>query len=166
MNKAIKILIFIASLAIITGSCKVKVNNQESAPVNIKTHSILWLLAGDSYKAWTVELFTVNGLDQLKEMKPCQQDNLDLYYRNLVYESVEGNTKCEKTDPDLRQRGKWSMNSDSTTVELKLGRQLFTIQIVELTETRFHYKVDLNGQITEAVLKSADYQPVDRISAE
>lgn len=167
MKKASGLFVCISILAVITGSCKIKDRNTETvADTSARKMSMAWLLAGDNYKAWAIESFTVNKVDQLKDLESCQLDNLDLYYRNLVFESVEGDTRCKTTDSDLRGRGKWTLNADSTGIEIKLGQQFHSLQIIELTQTRFHYKADNDGQITEAVFRSVDYRPETTISAD
>ena len=142
---------FTAIVLMVTG-CKVKDRNQDSASDSAaKKQSIAWLLAGDEYKVWAIESFMVNGEDQLKGLEPCQLDNTDIYYRNQLFESTEGNTLCKPGDTLLR-RGKWSLNVDSTAIEVKLGTDLFSLQLVEINEKRLHYRSENGKQVTEAVL--------------
>ncbi|MBK6962432.1 MAG: hypothetical protein IPH20_00505 [Bacteroidales bacterium] len=145
--------IYLAAIVLIMSGCKIKVKNQDSASDSTsKKQSIAWLLAGDEYKAWAIESFMVNGEDQLKGLEPCQLDNIDFYYRNQVFESTEGNTLCKPGDPAILRRGKWSLNADSTAIEVKLGTDLFSLQLVEINEKRLHYRAETGKQVTEAVL--------------
>lgn len=155
MKRIISPLIYITLLALVAFSCKVKNRNQETtADNNSKKQSVAWLLAGDDSRGWAIQSFTVNGDDQLKSLEPCQLDNIDFYFRNQVFESNEGLTRCNKNDPDILRRGKWSLNSDSTAVEVKLGTDLFSLTIVELTEDMFHYRAEIDKNVTEAILIS------------
>lgn len=167
MNRIITPLIYFVLSALVAFSCKVKDRNQESTADNSsKKQSVAWLLAGDEYKGWAIESFTVNGDDQLKSYEPCKLDNIDFYFRNLVFESNEGPTRCNTSDPDILRRGKWSLNSDSTTVEVKLGTDLFSLIIVELTENTFHYRSEIGKNITEAKLVSIGSGPAVSIRSE
>jgi len=146
-------------LVLMLTGCSVRNNKPESPEViREKNTSISWLLAGDVCKAWAIESFTVDGIDQLKGLEACQLDNLDVYYRNLVYESIEGNTRCKNNDPEVRRHGKWSLNADSTAIEVKLGMDLLTLQIVEITDKKLHYRSTNNNHITEAVLVASNYK--------
>ncbi|NTW25583.1 MAG: hypothetical protein HGA37_12870, partial [Lentimicrobium sp.] len=142
--------------------CKIKDKNQESNPkLSDEKESIAWLLAADDFKGWAVESFSVNGEDQLKSMKPCQLDNIDFYYRNQIYESREGKSRCDDTDPEIRSRGKWTLSADSTAIEVKLGSKPYSLQIVSLTKNRLHYRSEVNNQITEVVLVATEDKPVN-----
>ncbi len=134
-------------------SCKVNNKSAEiPADSTVSRKSISRLLAGDVSKAWAIKSFHVDGEDQLKGLSPCELDNTDHYFRNLVYEAREGKSRCNDSDPDIRQRGKWSLNADSTAVEVKMGTSLFTLEIINLNENEFHYRSVNNGKTTEAVL--------------
>jgi hypothetical protein len=160
MKRLTSPLIFFILSALLAFSCKVKDRKQEStANTNSKKQSVAWLLAGDESKGWAIQSFTVNGEDQLKSLEPCQLDNIDYYFRNLVFESKEGLARCNANDPDILRRGKWSLNTDSTTVEVKLGTDLFSLTIVELTEDTFHYRSEIGKNVTEARLVSAGSGP-------
>jgi hypothetical protein len=152
---------------VILAGCTVRNNKQE--PQDLKTEKktdIAWLLAGDVSKAWAIESFTVDGIDQLQGLAACELDNLDVYYRNLVYESIEGKLRCKTSDPEVRRHGKWSLNADSTAIDVKLGMDLFTLQIVEITEKKLHYRSNDNNRVTEAVLVASDYQSETIIQAD
>lgn len=160
MNRINTPLIYFVLSALVAFSCKVKDRNQEStADKSSKKKSVAWLLAGDESKGWAIQSFKVNGEDQLKSYEPCQLDNIDFYFRNQVFESNEGLTRCNANDPDILRRGKWSLNTDSTTVEVKLGTDLFSLTIVELTEDTFHYRSEIGKNVTEARLVSAGAGP-------
>jgi len=152
----------LAFFLLLIAGCKVKDKIQETAVISAdKKESIDWLLAGDDFKAWTVESFSINGEDKLKDMKPCQLDNVDCYYRNQIYESREGNSRCNESDPELISRGKWTLNADSTAIDVKLGSRIHTLQIISLTKNKLHYRSSVNKQTTEAVLVATDYMPVN-----
>ena len=156
MIRITTLLIYFVLLALLAFSCKVKDRNQESTADNSsKKQSVAWLLAGDESKGWAIQSFTVNGEDQLKGFEPCRLDNIDFYFRNQVFESNEGLTRCNTNDPAILRRGKWSLNSDSITVEVKMGTDLFSLIIVELTEDTFHYRSEIGNNVTEAKLISA-----------
>lgn len=158
MAHTIKIILSLAIPALLLCSCSVRNQNQESADTDLQQKkSIAWLLAGNSYKAWAIESFRVDGIDQLKGLAACELDNLDVYHRNFVFESVEGNQRCKSNDPEIRRRGKWSLNADSTAIEVKLGTDLVTLQIIELTEKKLHYRSTMNQRVTEAVLVAGEY---------
>lgn len=162
MKKILPGIFCLSFVALLMGGCKVKDKNPETKnTIASPKQNKAWLLAGDEYKAWAVESFTVNGLDQLKDMKACQLDNVDVYFRNLSLESHEGASRCHDNDPDIFSRGKWSFNADSSAIEIKLGSNLLQLDIVELTKNRFHYRSEVKSQITEAVLVATDYKPAN-----
>lgn len=148
----------ITTLAVLTviallSSCRVNNRQTESPAKDIgNTKSISQLLAGNISKSWAIRSFVVDGEDQLKGLKACELDNTDHYFRNLVYEAREGKSRCNDSDPEIRQHGKWTLNADSTAVEVKMGTSLFTLEIINLTENEFHYRSVNNGKTTEAVL--------------
>lgn len=151
-----------AFFLLLIAGCKAKDKIQKTNVISAdKKGSIDWLLAGDDFKAWAVESFSINGEDKLKDMKNCQLDNIDCYYRNQIYESLEGNSRCTETDPELISRGKWTLNADSTAIEVKLGSRMYTLQIINLTKNRLHYRSVVNKQTTEAVLVATDFIPVN-----
>jgi|GEM_PF-1000140 len=113
-------------------------------------------LSGKTEKAWQIKSFTVDGQDMLAGLKSCELDNLDVYYASGVYESHEGNTKCNPADQDIRRRGKWALNEDSTSVDVKLGNSWVSLKILELSDQKFHYTSINKGHVTEAVLTAAD----------
>lgn len=153
MIRLMRPMIYFAVMILLVSGCKVKVKNQDSGSDSTsKKQSISWLLAGDEYKAWAIESFTVNGEDQLKGLEPCKLDNIDFYYRNQSFESTEGNTLCKPGDPTILRRGKWSLNADSTAIEVKLGSDLFSLQLVEINEKKLHYRAETGKQVTEVVL--------------
>lgn len=153
-------LIGITLFLMLCAGCKIKEKNQESTIKRPdKRVSIAWLLASDDFKGWAVESLSVNGEDQLKSMKHCQLDNIDFYYRNQIYESREGKSRCVETDPEVRSRGKWTLNADSTAIEVKLGSKLHTLQIISLTKNRLQYRSAVNNQITEVVLVATEDKP-------
>ncbi|KAF0197304.1 MAG: hypothetical protein FD166_1946 [Bacteroidetes bacterium] len=159
MKSISSIIIPLAILVIIVAGCSIRNNKQESQePKTEKKSGVSWLLAGDVSKVWAIESFTVDGIDQLKGLETCQLDNLDVYCRNLVYESIEGNTRCKTNDPEIRRHGKWSLNADSTAIEVKLGTDLFSLQIIEISEKKLHYRSNDNNHVTEAVLVASDYK--------
>lgn len=151
-----------AIFLLLVAGCKTKDSIQQAniEPAEHKER-IDWLLAGDDFKVWAVESFSINGEDKLKDMMPCQLDNVDCYYRNQIYESREGNSRCNETDPELISRGKWTLNADSTAIEVKLGSRMLTLQIISLTKNRLHYRSVVNKQTTEAVLVAIDFMPVN-----
>lgn len=164
MIRLMRPMIYFAVMILLVSGCKVKVKNQDSGSDSTsKKQSISWLLAGDEYKAWAIESFTVNGEDQLKGLEPCKLDNIDFYYRNQSFESTEGNTLCKPGDPTILRRGKWSLNADSTAIEVKLGSDLFSLQLIEINEKKLHYRAETGKQVTEAVLVASDFKPVTLI---
>lgn len=159
IKKSSGLAILLIFSVMMSAGCRISSRNQDPATNHTDGKAgISWLLAGDAYKTWAIESFTVDGIDQLKTLEPCQLDNMDVYYRNLVYESVEGDSRCKTNDPDIRRYGKWSLNADSTAIEVKLGTDLFSLQIVEITEKKLHYRSTSNNQVTEAVLVASNYK--------
>lgn len=167
MKRISSTLIYFILIVLVALSCKVKDRNQESTADNSsKKQSVAWLLAGDESKGWAIQSFNVNGEDQLKSLEPCQLDNIDYYFRNQVFESNEGLSRCNTNDPDILRRGKWSLNSDSTVVEVKLGTDLFSLTIIELTEDTFHYRSEIDKNVTEAILVSVGSGSVNTVKPE
>lgn len=119
-----------------------------------------WLLAGNDHKSWTIVSFSIDGADQLSDMKPCELDNVDVYSRNQVYETFEGESRCNPNDPELKSRGKWSFNADSSSIEIKLGSKLFSLQLLELSETILHYTSVTKNGTSDLVLKASAYDPL------
>ena len=74
--------------------------------------------------------------DLLTTMWSCEKDNLDIYKTNGIFETNEGATKCNPSDPQS-----WTVTWVFAANETKLifdGTDEYTI--VELTETTLKYQ--------------------------
>lgn len=74
--------------------------------------------------------------DILTTMWPCEKDNLDIYKANGIFETNEGATKCNPSDPQS-----WTVTWVFAVNETKLifdGTDEYTL--VELTETTLKFQ--------------------------
>jgi len=106
-------------------------------------------------KEWKVESYTKNGQDVLSGLENCIKDNMDVYFCDHRFESVEGKIKCAIDDPYLKETGSWYFNDDTTEIEVTIGQEFFILKILELTDDKFHYISTNHNDTVETVLMPA-----------
>ena len=85
-------------------------------------------------------------------MKDCEKDNLDIYFTDHRFESMEGKTKCKHDSPIITETGYWYFNEDTTEIEVTIGYDFYILKLIELSSDRFHYISIANTDTIEAVL--------------
>ncbi len=145
--------VFVIIISALGFSCDFK-SEENLVIVETTKHNTdkLFSLSGIKKKQWKVDTYNVNGKNLLKEMSDCQTDNLDIYFSDHRFESVEGATKCKENDPYITENGHWHFNEDSTEIEVSIEKDFYILKIIELLPSKFHYKSCNHGDTIEAVL--------------
>ena len=112
-------------------------------------------LTSCSNKEWKVVSHEKNGVDLLSNLDNCISDNLDIYFCDHRFESVEGNSKCKNENPYLIETGCWYFNEDTTELEVTIGKDFYILKIIELTDNKFHYISTNHDDTVETILKPA-----------
>jgi hypothetical protein len=73
--------------------------------------------------------------------EPCEKDNLTTFKKDKTYQTTEGATKCDPTDPDVLDSGNWEFSAGET--QLIVNSLAGTI--VTLDENNFVFTVDFGG---------------------
>lgn len=137
-------------------SCKS--GNEESPQAEVLEHSndIMYSLVGNKMKEWKIDSYKVNGTNILSEMDDCIIDNMDIYFADHRFESVEGSLKCKTNDPYITETGHWFFNGDSTEIEVSIDKDFYILRIIELSTLKLHY-ISYNHEDTiEAILSPAN----------
>jgi len=91
-------------------------------------------------KAWKYKTFSaVAGaltIDVLSTLKPCELDDIYRFSSNKTYTVEEGASKCNSTDPQIKESGSWRFNAAET--KLYLGTD--SVDIIDLTSTSLHLR--------------------------
>ena len=133
-------------------SCKNKKTDKEEQAVFMPRENKTSSLAGNKKKEWKIEKYFINGENKLKKLEDCEKDNLDVYFTDHRFESVEGKKKCKPGDPYLTDTGYWYFNEDSTEIEVTIGYDFYILKLIELSSSKFHYISITKTDTIEAVL--------------
>ena len=91
-------------------------------------------------KAWKYKTFSaVAGaltIDVLSTLQPCELDDIYRFNSNKTYTIEEGVTKCNSSDPQIKESGSWRFNAAET--KLYLGTD--SVDIIDLTSTSLHLR--------------------------
>lgn len=91
-------------------------------------------------KAWKYKTFSaVAGaltIDVLSTLQPCELDDIYRFNSNKTYTIEEGATKCNASDPQIKESGSWRFNAAET--KLYLGTD--SVDIIDLTSTSLHLR--------------------------
>ena len=139
-------------ISIVFHSCKDKNIHKESQSVFSPRSNKTATLAGNKKKEWKIEKYIINGKNKLKKLKDCEKDNLDVYFTDHRFESIEGKKKCKAGDPYLTDTGYWYFNEDTTEIEVTIGYDFYILKLIELSSNKFHYISITNSDTIEAVL--------------
>lgn len=90
-----------------------------------------WSIAGAQHKDVSASVWT----DDYATMQPCQKDNRIVFRANGTYETNEGATKCNASDPQIVQTGTWSFTTNETMLVTQAtnGTQIWNATIETLT---------------------------------
>jgi hypothetical protein len=84
-----------------------------------------------------------SDINILNIMYDCEMDNLDIYKTNGIFETNEGPTKCDPSDPQT-----WTMSWAFADNETKLvfdGTDIYTILELTTTTLKFQTTFEENG---------------------
>jgi hypothetical protein len=108
-------------------------------------------------KAWKYKNFTAAAgsltLDVMSQMKPCELDDIYRFSSNKTFTVEEGATKCNTTDPQIKESGPWRFNAAET--KLYLGTD--SVEVIELTSSVLHLRFNEPGP--PAAILDVIYQP-------
>lgn len=90
-----------------------------------------WGIAGIQHKAVSASVWT----DDFTNLGACVKDNRVAFKANGAYESNEGATKCNASDPQILETGTWSLTTNETVlvVQATNGTQILNATIETLT---------------------------------
>jgi hypothetical protein len=86
-------------------------------------------------------------------MKPCELDDIYRFNSNKTFTVEEGATKCNTTDPQIKESGPWRFNAAET--KLYLGTD--SVEVIELTSSVLHLRFNEPGP--PAAILDVIYQP-------
>lgn len=115
-------------------------------------------LTGEKMKEWKVESYVLNGVDVLSGLDACKADNLDIYFADHRFESVEGSKKCNEADPYITETGHWHFNGDSSEIEVSISKDFYILRLIEISPTKLHYLSCNHKDTVEAVLRPTNSQ--------
>ncbi|MCF8371603.1 MAG: hypothetical protein K9H64_08265 [Bacteroidales bacterium] len=137
-------------------SCKSGDEDSLKNGLLVQNHDEMFSLAGDKMKGWAIESYVYNGKDILPGLDECLADNLDVYFSDHRFESVEGNKKCNDKDPYITETGHWYFNEDSTEIEVSTSKDFYILKLIEISSDKLHYRSCTPKDTIEAVLRPAN----------
>lgn len=129
--------VILATLILFLSACK----KDDSVPTNTDLISRAW-----KYTALTAVSGAIT-VDVLQQMEACEKDNLLRFKSDKTFTDEEGATKCNATDPQIINSGKWAFNANET----KLVLDGDSVQIVSLSATKLHLRYTDPGPPTATV---------------
>ncbi|WP_341225988.1 hypothetical protein [uncultured Arcticibacterium sp.] len=136
-----KVIIAFLSVSFLMTSCK------KDEEVDVEQKARIELLTNNSSKSWKVKdgIAKQNGLEVnlLASQSPCVTDNIITLVSDFTYDFLEGDIKCEPSDPDLILSANWSLSQDESIITIDkfifLGRTVDNpaFALSEVTETTF-----------------------------
>ena len=132
MKKSTILLLFAALIITGLGSCK-KDNKSKFE-----------LLTDKSWRIISSELSENGGpfIDSYPAADDCEKDNFIVFKANNDYESNEGNTKCDPSDPQI-EVGYWDLQNNET--EFMMDGQVSVIEKLDKNTFIFSGTFDLFG---------------------
>ncbi|MEA3427315.1 MAG: lipocalin family protein [Bacteroidota bacterium] len=126
----IAILIFLINTGCSKGGDSSTTPTPTTSKVTLLTSSD-WGIAGIQHKAVSASVWT----DDYAGLTACVKDNKVVYRANGTYESNEGATKCNPSDPQILETGTWSLTTNETilVVQATNGNQIYNATIETLT---------------------------------
>lgn len=145
-------IVFLLS-CIILFSCQTKQDDSLVMSDLSEAQDKVSVLAGEKSKEWEVEKYILNGKDIVPHLDNCVSDNLDIYFADHRFESVEGESKCKEDDPFITETGHWHFNEDTTEIEVSTSKDFYILKLLELSPEKFHYLSCNHIDTVEAILK-------------
>lgn len=133
-------------------SCNNKKDVKQKQAVFLPRENKMSTLAGSKKKEWKIEKYYINGENKLEKLEDCEKDNLDVYFTDHRFESIEGKKKCKPSDPYLTDTGYWYFNEDTTEIEVTIGYDFYILKLIELSSDKFHYISISDSDTIEAIL--------------
>ncbi len=158
MIRKMKYLLSIVLLLVLFGFDACKSGNEELMQddlLNQNTDKLI-SLTGTKMKEWKIESYVVNGKNLLLELDNCQIDNMDIYFADHRFESVEGPQKCQENDPYITETGHWYFNEDSTEIEVSIEKDFYILKLIEISPSKLHYISCNHTDTIEAILSPSD----------
>ena len=110
------------------------------------------LIAGKTSKSWELTTIKIEGVDKSTTSKPCSKDDILLFTNHNNYERNEGPTKCKADDPQVYEKGTWSISTDQTTIVYSGSTNKYIILELGSSVLRTSYK-NKAGEIVEEIYK-------------
>ena len=101
------------------------------------------IVSGSGLWKLTAQTITVQGQteDVFGDIDACSRDNIDSYTSSGAYQMLEGDTKCDPTDPTIVENGTWTIVGNLLTTTVDGDTDSNTI--VELTKSRMVLDTEL-----------------------
>ena len=144
------LLLFLPAILV---SCSTSQNENQALVPATKQLDKKAMLSGEKMKEWEIEKYILNGKNVIPSMDKCLTDNLDIYFADHRFESVEGSTKCEEDAPFITDTGHWHFNEDSTEIEVSTPHDFYILKLIEITTEKFHYFSCNHQDTVEAILR-------------
>jgi len=99
-------------------------------------------------RSWSIVKGTVSGIEVPDFELACVKDNLWIFSKGGAFNEDEGATKCDPTDPQSIETGKWALANNDTLLKVTdvAGDETdFTIGVLSSTTLGLTFTEVLNG---------------------
>ncbi len=107
------------------------------------------LLAGTASKTWIQVDFRYNGSGgNWDRLRPCERDDLSVFYASKQYEKNQGELACFSQNPFIIEKGGWKITGNKLRIEgttFPNGEAHPDYTITELTATRLVLAYPMEG---------------------
>lgn len=114
------------SAVLFVGGCKKK--DDPSAKEVLTSHS--WKITAHTSDP-ALGTFGTDIYAQLAIYPSCTKDNIFYFESNGNYRQEEGASKCNDTDPVIKESGTWTLTSDEKTLSITAGGDRTEFTVVE-----------------------------------
>lgn len=113
-------------------SCSSSLAHKDVAPSNSYTNKLVsgpWLM-NSVVTTQNTEIF-----DLYSEMDDREKDNALIFSENFTVFADEGETKYSENDPQIIEKGNWTISNDGKVLQIEEYGMVSELQIVKLTNT-------------------------------
>lgn len=124
------------------------VNENESDRFELLTNSKGWKLNSSTISPAYPINDTLKVVDGLLLGLECNNDNILFFNSDSTYEVMEGLTKCDSADPELKYSGSWELNDDQTQIITRVdsGSRIEVFEIASVRENEFTTNVNFTEE--------------------
>lgn len=142
MRNSITRLFILLAVAIFVQAC----NTEKDTPI-VKDV----VLNGKDSTIWELNRLTIdNGINQVIKMDLCLKDNRLVFRKNLTYRILNGETKCDKSEPSVLEEGLWDVTEHQERIYFFPTDENISFNgwVEDAAETRIIYEVVVDDSLT------------------